>query len=266
MNGSPGVAESAALALSALVITKNEGENVERCLSSLRFCSEIVVLDAESTDGTAEAARRFTPRVYVEPWRGYAAQKQRALDLCRGAWVLWIDADEAVSPELAAAVRGVVEGAAKEAGRDGARAGYYLRRRVFYLGRWVSHGGWGDDQVLRLFRRDAGRFSEDQVHERVVLTGSAGRLPGFLEHYSYRDLSHHWSKISELSRLWAQQARARGRRARAADLLFRPIARFLRIYLWRLGLLDGWRGLVIAGMAAAYVFLKYARLLEEEHR
>jgi glycosyltransferase involved in cell wall biosynthesis len=263
MNRPPATDPSAPPPLSALVITYNEAGNIERCLSSLGFASEIVVLDAESTDGTAELARRFTSAVHVEPWRGYAAQKQRALELCRGEWVLWIDADEAASPELARAILAVVAGGG---GGPSAPAGYSLRRRVFYLGRWVRHGGWERDEVLRLFRRDAGRFSDDRVHEQVLLEGRAGRLPGILEHYSYRDLAHHWSKILELSRLWAEQARARGRRGHAADLLFRPPARFLKFYVWRLGFLDGWRGLVIAGMAAAYVFLKYARLMEEEIR
>jgi glycosyltransferase involved in cell wall biosynthesis len=211
VQGNPGMPGNAALhtppgpealLLSALVIARNERENIERCLASLGFCSEIVLLDAESTDGTADLARRFTPRVYVEPWRGYAAQKQRALELCRGEWVLWCDADEAVSPELAGEIGELLRG---PAGADG----YLLSRRVFYLGRWIRHGGWGSDRVLRLFRRADARFSDDLVHEQVLLSGPVGRLRGILEHYSYRDLGHHGAKILELSRLWAEQARSR---------------------------------------------------------
>jgi glycosyltransferase involved in cell wall biosynthesis len=249
--------------LSALVITFNERANIERCLSSLSFCDEIVVVDAESQDGTQGAARRFTDRVYEAPWRGYAVQKQRALDLSRGRWILWIDADEVVSPELARSIRRSIE--AVPSTGDGI-AGYRLQRRVNYLGRWIRHGGWGADWVLRLFLRERGRFSEDLIHEAVILAGPSRRLEGILEHYSYRDLSHHWQKIGEFSRLWAEQARSEGRRARPADLLFRPPVRFLKIFALRLGFLDGWRGLVIAGLAAAYVFLKYARLKEGESR
>jgi glycosyltransferase involved in cell wall biosynthesis len=245
--------------LSALVIAGNEEPVIERCLSSLRFCDEIVVLDSESRDRTAELARRYTERVYVEPWRGYAAQKQRALELCRGEWVLWVDCDEVVSPELASSVRRAIES-------GGRSRGFFVRRRVRYLGRWIRHGGWGDDWVLRLFRRDGARFSEEKVHERVLVGGACGRLDGILEHHSYRDLAHHWEKIRDLSRLWAEQESARGRRGHVADLLFRPPVRFVKIYLVRLGCFDGWRGLVIAGLASAYVFLKYARLMEERSR
>jgi glycosyltransferase involved in cell wall biosynthesis len=252
--------EAGGVRLSALVITRNERGNIERCLASLAFCDEIVVLDAESDDGTAELALRYTRQVRVEPWRGYAAQKQRALELCHGFWVLWIDADEAVSPLLARSIRQVADGG-ESAGKS---VGYSLRRQVFYLGRWIRHGGWGSDWVLRLFQRERGRFSDQVVHERVLVQGAVARLPGILEHYSYSDLPHHWGKILEFSRNWAVEARRRGRRAHAVDLLFRPPARFARMYLFQLGFLDGWRGLVIAGMAAAYVFLKYARLKEEE--
>lgn len=247
--------------LSAIVITKNERGNIDRCLASLSFCDEIVVVDSESEDGTAAAARRHTARVFVEPWRGYAAQKQRALDLSRGEWILWIDADEVVSPELADSIGRAI----RSEGGTGA-SGFRLQRRVWYLGRWIRHGGWGADWVVRLFRRERGRFSEDLIHEEVIVAGPIRRLRGILEHYSYRDLSHHWSKVAEFSLLWADQSVALGRRARWTDLFFRPPARFLKIYAVRLGFLDGWRGLVVAGLASAYVFLKYARLKEKERR
>lgn len=260
LSAAEGEAASGRVPLSAIVITRNERANIDRCLSSLGFCDEIVVVDAESEDGTAEAARRFTEHVLVEPWCGYAAQKQRALEHSHGRWILWVDADESVSPALARSIRRAVE--AKPPGRSG----YRLQRRVWYLGRWIRHGGWGADWVLRLFLRERARFSEDLIHEEVILAGPVGRLEGILEHYSFRDLGHHWQKIAEFTRLWAEQARTEGRRARASDLLFRPPIRFLKIYLVRLGFLDGWRGLVIAGLAASYVFLKYARLKEAERK
>jgi glycosyltransferase involved in cell wall biosynthesis len=246
------------LRLSALVITGNEEANIERCLDSLRFCDEIVVLDSESTDRTVEVARRRTERVFIEPWRGYSAQKQRGLELTRGEWILWIDADEVASPELAVSIR-----RALDAEQDGV-TGYEVRRQVCYLGRWIRHGGWQADWTLRLFRKDSARFSDDRVHERVLLTGRSGRIDGRLEHHTYRSLAHHWTRILELSTLWAEQSRAKGRRACFWDLLFRPPLRFLKIYVIRLGFLDGWRGLVIAGLASAYVLLKYGRLMEEQ--
>lgn len=247
--------------LSVFVLTRNEERNIERCLTSLGFCDEIVVLDAESADRTVEIARRFTDRIYIEPWRGFSAQRTLAVERCRGEWILWIDADEVVTAPLAAAIQEAIAPASASG-----RAGYEMRRRVHYLGAWMNHGGWGDDWVLRLFRRSAGRFSGARVHEHVVLQGASGRLPGVLEHYSYRDLAHHWQKIQELASLGAEEAWAHGRRAGILDASGRPLARWARMFLWKRGFLDGWRGGVAAGMGAAYVFLKYAFLKEKETR
>lgn len=245
--------------LSAFVLTKNEAHNIDRCLSSLAFCDEIVVLDAESDDDTVVRARRYTDRVWVEPWRGFSEQRALAVSRCGGNWVLWIDADEVVTPELADSIQNAIR---SEETRDG----YWVCRRVRYLGRWMRHGGWGEDWVLRLVRKELARFSGARVHERVVLTGPTARLSGLLEHHTYRDLAHHWQKIDLLSRLGAEEAWSRGRRAHLVDLIFRPPARSAKMYLLRLGFLDGWRGLVAASLAGCYVFLKYARLKEIEDR
>ncbi len=243
--------------LSGLVVTKNEESAIERCLRSLSFCDEVVVIDSESTDETVTLARAFpNVQVYVEPWRGFGPQKQFGLELCRGRWVLSLDADEVVTETL----RGEIE----EAVREEAHSGYELPRRVRYLGSWIDHGGWGRDWVLRLFRRDGARFTDDLVHERVVVGGKTARLGGILEHHTYRDLAHHWEKAENLARLSADQAFRRGRRARLWDLWLRPPARGLKIYVWKRGFLDGWRGIVVAGMGSAYVFLKYAKLREKE--
>jgi glycosyltransferase involved in cell wall biosynthesis len=248
----------APVALSAFVLTRNESRNIDRCLASLSFCDEIVVLDAQSEDDTASRARRFTERVWIEPWQGFSAQRTLAVSRCRGAWVLWIDADEVVTPELADSIRHAIRSGTEEV------SGYWVCRRVCYLGRWMRHGGWGEDWVLRLFRPERARFSGARVHERVLLDGPSKRLAGLLEHYSYRDLGHHWQKIDQLSRLGAEEAWEEGRRARLVDLIVRPPARWSKMYLVRLGFLDGWRGLVAAALAGCYVFLKYARLKEKE--
>lgn len=245
--------------LSGFVLTRNEAHNIERCLASLSFCDEIVLLDAESEDDTVARARRFTERIWVERWRGFSDQRTLAVSRCRGEWVLWIDADEVVTPELADSIQRAIRSSVP-------KAGYWLCRRVHYLGRWMRHGGWGEDWVLRLCRREQARFSGARVHEHVVLEGETERLSGILEHYSYRDLGHHWQKIDVLSRLGAEEAWSRGRRTRWIDLLFRPPARSFKMYVLRLGILDGWRGLVAASLAGCYVFLKYARLKEMEAR
>ncbi len=241
--------------LSGLVICRDEIANIERCLGSLALCDEVVVVDSGSTDGTAEAARRYTSRVYVEPWRGYAGQKEFALALCRGRWVLWLDADEALTPQLARSVEeAVAEGAAAPA------AAYSMIRRVHYLGRWIRFGAFGRDRVVRLFRRGQARFSDHAVHEGLIVDGPIGRLEGILEHYSYRDLAHHRAKIDVMTSLWADDAWKRGRRAAAWDPFFRPLARWFRILVLQGGFLDGWRGWVIAAMAARYVRSKYRKL------
>ncbi len=244
--------------LSALVVTFNEAEQIERCLKALSFCDEIVLVDSESTDRTTELARRLTDRIWTEPWRGYGGQKQFALEKCRGEWVLWIDADEVVSPQLAESILAAIS--------DPNFDSYETARRVFYLGDWIRHGGWGADWVRRLFRREKAHFRLDLVHEGVELAGEIGRLQGPLDHYSYRSLSHHWSKIDQFTSLWAEQCWADGQRTRFLDLLFRPFVRWFKIYFVKQGWRDGWRGFVVAGLAATYVLVKYAKLKEKESR
>jgi len=242
--------------LSALVITRDESANIDRCLSALSFCDEIVLVDSESRDDTVARAKRYTERIWIEPWRGYSEQKRFALEKTRGSWVLWIDADEVVRPELARAIRSAVE-----AERSSVSA-YRLRRRVNYLGRWIRFGSFGHDWVVRLFLRDRARFSDALVHEGVEVDGAIGRLDGWLEHWSYRDREHHRQKIEALSSLWAEQESARGRRARWGEATLRACVRYLRLLLFEGGFLNGAVGWTIARMGAVYVKRKYELLAE----
>jgi glycosyltransferase involved in cell wall biosynthesis len=243
--------------ISTVVITKNEERNLPRCLASVRsFSQEVVVVDSGSTDGTIEVATRAGARVIPQEWLGYGPQKQFALEQARSPWVLSIDADEEVSPELAA-----------ELGRlDFSADGYFVARRVWYLGRWIRHGTWNPDWVLRLFRRDRARFTPERVHERVELTGRVARLRWPLYHYSYRDIAHHLAKINEMTSLSAAQMAERGRRAGAIKLVLSPGWEFFRCYVLRRGFLDGDAGLAVAKLHAYYHFLKYAKLRELERR
>ncbi|MBK8231101.1 MAG: glycosyltransferase family 2 protein [Candidatus Eisenbacteria bacterium] len=240
--------------LSALVIARNEAGNIDRCLSALEFCDEVVVIDAESSDDTAARARRHGAKVWIEPWRGYAAQKAFALEKTSGAWVLWVDADEVVQPALRASILAAV------ARLDAPEAGYRLRRRVNYLGQWIRHGSFGNDWVLRLFRRERGQFSTHLVHEELLVDGPVGRLGGLLEHWSYRDLAHHQEKIEQMAFLWARQEAERGRRAGMLDLTVRPWIRALRLLVLEGGFRNGTVGWTIARMGAHYVRRKYQRL------
>jgi len=242
--------------VSAIVVARDEEDRIESCLRSIRWAGErIVVVDAATRDATAERARPLATELLVRPWEGFARSKQFAVDRARHPWVFWVDADEEVTPELAASIQRAVREAA-------AHAAFRLRRRNHYLGRVIRHGNWGKDTVVRLFRKDRGRFDDRLIHEGIVIDGSIGLLDGYLEHRSYRDLSHHWEKISAWSSLWADQALREGRQARWIDLWARPPARFVKGYLIRGGFLDGREGLILALMDAIYVGIKYARLLE----
>ena len=236
--------------VSVIVITKNAAAHVERALRSVAWADERIVVDAGSTDDTVVLARPLATRVETREWSGYGDQKNFAASLATHDWVLSLDADEALSPELAREI----------ASLDFSKDGYELPRRSWYLGRWITHGTWGPDPVLRLFRRDKGRFSPDLVHETVVLEGSRSRLHGSLDHWPYRDLSHHHAKIDALSTLAAERMFAEGRRASWASLALKPGFEFLRSYVLRAGFLDGAPGLIAAGMHAHYNFLKQAKL------
>ncbi|HEU4364532.1 MAG TPA: glycosyltransferase family 2 protein [Candidatus Krumholzibacteria bacterium] len=236
-----------------MVITLDEELNIERCLRSVSpFASEVLVVDSGSRDGTVEIATRLGARVIHHPWPGYGPQKRFAVEHAVHDWVFSIDADEEVSPALAAEI----------ASLDFALDGYDVPRAVRYLGRWIRHGIWYPGYVTRLFRRDRGAFTDDAIHESVRVSGRTGRLRADLFHYSYRDVDHHLAKMNEFTTLSAQKMFAERRRAGALRLALLPPLEFLRAYAAKGGLLDGYPGLVIALFHAHYVFLKYAKLRE----
>jgi len=245
--------------LSVTIVAWNEEERLRACLESVAWADEIIVVDGESTDKTVALAREFTDRVWVRPWPGFAAQKNLALEQASGDWVLSLDADERVTPELRERIARILAGAAADAP---AADGYSLPRRNMFWGRWVRHGGLYPDYQLRLFRREAGRFVDDAVHESVRVDGRVEALPEALLHHSYRSLEDFVQRSNRYSTLAAGAWLARGRRAGLADLIFRPLGRFLSMYIIRLGFLDGWRGFVLAVLYADYVFLRMAKAWE----
>jgi glycosyltransferase involved in cell wall biosynthesis len=243
--------------ISAIVITKDEEANIGRCLASLSFAREIVVVDSGSTDRTEEICRR-DPRVrwFREEWRGFGPQKNLALDRAEGPWIFSIDADEAATGELA---RSVEEAAARE---DRAPAGYRVARRSFFGRKWIRHGGWYPDRSVRLWRKGEGRFNERSVHESVQLRGDAGTLAGDLLHYTYRDIEDYLQRMNRYSTLGAEEMAKSGRSAGNAGLLFRPAFTFLKMYVLKRGFLDGAAGFRLAALYAVYTFSKYAKLAE----
>jgi len=264
---SPDQAARGRSGLSVCLITFNEEVNVRACLESVRpllrrsgrWPDEIVVVDSHSTDGTAAICREYTDRVIVRDWPGHVAQKQFAVDQASHEWVFCIDADERVSPALRREIESALQRAA--AGEEDAD-GFAMPRKVFYLGRWITHGGWYPDRKLRLFRKSRGRWGGIDPHDRVILDGKVKRLSGDLHHHTYRDISAHLKQIDTFTTISARQMFQRGEGRAVLRMLGRAPARFVRMYLLRLGFLDGLPGFVIAVLAAYYVFLKYAKLWE----
>lgn len=245
--------------VSAVVITRDEEARLGACLASVAWADEIVVVDAESRDGTVRVAREFTDRVVVRPWPGFAAQKNFGVAQATGDWVLSVDADEEVSAELADEVRQTVASPTRH-------AGYAVPRRNLFLGAWIRHGGLYPDWQLRLFRRGAGRFREQAVHESVEVSGSVGRLRGALVHRSYGSVSDFVERAHRYSSLAAEEWVRQGRPVRARDLVLRPAGRFVAMYVARLGFLDGWRGLLLAELYAYYVLMRSAKAWERSRR
>ena len=245
--------------IGAFVITKDEEAGITECLGMLRFCDEIVVVDGGSADRTVELAREAGANVVVRrDWQGFGVQKQRALDLMSADWVLSIDADERVPEALAAEIVAAVG----QPGRDG----YRLNRKTMFLGRFLRHGGWFPDRVLRLARRAACRFSDDVVHERMLVSGDVGRLRTPLLHYSYPAVDDVLAKLRLYALATAGVRRERGKRGGLAMALVRAAFTFARAYVFRAGMLDGWQGLVAAVYRAEETFWRYLAAGRERDR
>lgn len=242
--------------ISVCVITLNEEANLDRCLTSCKdLAEEIVVLDSGSTDATESIANRFQARWHKREWLGYVGQKNRLLDLAKHEWVLSLDADEELSPNLREEIRGLALDDAPDA-----IAGFSMPRCVLYDGRWIRHGDWYPDRLVRLFRREQARFEGGKVHERLSIQGSVQALEGEIFHYSFTDSSDHWRRCQHYARLWAETRIEKGKTAGPLAPVLHSAFRWLRGYVLRFGFLDGRQGWNIAMMSAKEVHLKY-RLL-----
>ena len=245
--------------LSVIVIAKDEADRLGPCLESVRdLADEIVVLDASSADGTADIAREYTDRVVVtSDWPGDGIQKQRALDAATGDWVLRIDADERVSPDLRSEIEAVL---ARDTIEESA---FRIRWATWVFGRYLTHGECGVAH-LNLFRREGASYTPAVVHARLVpAPGPIGRLRGRLLHHSHRSFRHMIRKLNDYACFDAAERAARGERASIPEAYLRAAWRFFRVYVLRLGFLDGWRGLLLAGVYSHYVFTKHAALWAE---
>lgn len=240
------------MALSVIIITKNEAENIRACLESVKWADEIIVVDSGSSDATVEICRELGAQVHEHDWPGFGMQKNRALSYATNEWVFSLDADERVTADLKVQLI--------KAMADGSDDGFYVPRLSQFCGRFIRHSGWYPDYVLRLFRRTRGRFSDDMVHERVILEGIAGRLSSPLLHYSYLNEADVQRKTGQYARAGALQMLKNGKTATFVDAPLRAGWAFIRTYCLRLGFLDGIAGFNVAMMNARTTYLKYRQL------
>jgi glycosyltransferase involved in cell wall biosynthesis len=246
-----------AIKLSVIVITKNEALNIAQCLESVKWADEIIVLDSGSTDETVSICRQFTPHVFETDWQGFGVQKQRALEKATGDWVLSIDADEIISPELHAEI--------EQAMLQDFDA-FLLPRLSSYCGKFIKHGGWYPDYILRLFRRELGHFTDDVIHERVIVEGKIGKLTTPILHESYRDLSEVLEKVNSYSSLNAQKLFEKSAKSSLSKAIFRALWKFIQTYFIKAAFLDGQYGLMLAISSAESVYYKYLKLLELQNK
>jgi len=239
-----------------VIVTHNEERNIEDALRSAADFDEIIVVDSFSTDRTVEICKRYTDKVYQNEWLGYATQKQRAVDYAVSPWVFILDADERITAELREEIAETIERTDQD--------GFSVPRKNFFLGRWIRHSGWWPDKTLRLFRKDKGSLEDREVHEKVVVHGSVKNLKGCLEHYTYRTISDCIRKMEIYSTLAAREIRKKAGRPGLASLLFNPGVTFIKMYILRLGFLDGMHGMLLAVLYGYYTFLKYAKAWELE--
>jgi (heptosyl)LPS beta-1,4-glucosyltransferase len=241
--------------ISVVVIAKNEEKNICECLQSVSWCDDIVVVDAESKDATVAIAKKFTPKVFVRPWSGFAETKTFGVAQAKHDWIFWLDADERVLPELAVEIQNVIS-------TNPSQAAFTVGRRAYFLGKWIRHSGWYPGKVPRLFNKRRAKFSSAPVHEGLEINGIVGTLQHDLLHFTDPNLFHYFEKFNRYTTLAADDAFQRKKRSRLIDLIVRPPWLFFKMYVLRLGFLDGTHGFLLAILSSAYVFTKYAKIWE----
>lgn len=252
--------------LSACIITLNEEDNLPDCLQSLDFAEEIVIVDSGSTDGTRKIATQAGARFFTRKFDNYIQQKNHAISLAKGPWILFLDADERISPELREQILGLrdQEGFIRAiSAKKREVSGFRMPRLTYYLGRWIRHSGWYPDYSIRLFRKGEGRFVGKTFHEKVEVHGEYATLRGPILHYSYRNIQEHLNIINRYSDLFAEERLAAGKSNGVLFSIGEAVVKFLSMYLWRFGFLDGKTGLVIAVLGSYYNFLKYIKVWEK---
>lgn len=244
--------------ISSITIAKNEAENIERCLASLQNCVDeiILLIDSSTTDSTREIAEKIpNVKIIITEWLGYARTKQFAVSAAANDWVFWIDADEVITEELQSEL---LEFKNKISDYDC----FEVARRAYFLGRWIKHSGWYPSRVIRLFNKHKVKFNENEVHESLTGYSNVGQLQNDLLHFTDKNINHYYEKFNRYTTLAANDLYAKRKQVTLNDLLFRPLFLFFKMYIFRLGFLDGIEGLMLAIFSSNYVFTKYCKLRE----
>lgn len=245
--------------ISAFVVCKNEERNIRRCLESLKWCDDIIVVDSGSTDRTVEICQEYTNRIYFREWNGHREQKQHALDLCNHDWVVHLDSDEECSMELRGQIQALLH--RPEAVRNHV-SGFLCSRLVFYMNRWWEKGGWYPEYRLRVFRKSHTHWGGTNPHDKAIVKGRVRKIDGCIYHFTYSDMKHQIECLNNHSSNSARALHADGLRSNLFKILFNPTFRFFKFYVLKRGFLEGRPGLVVGLIEAYYTFLKYAKLWE----
>lgn len=240
--------------LSVIIITKNAAEQIEHCLQSIQFANEIIILDSGSEDKTVEICQQYTDNIMITDWQGFGIQKNRALAQARYDWVLSIDADEQVTPDLQIEILQAIAQTEYSA--------FYIPRISYYCGRWMQHSGWQPDLIIRLFKKECAHFTDDMIHEKlIVIKGKIGKLNGYLRHFSFTSVETVLEKINRYSSDSANMLYAKGKRANLTKAIFHGLWAFFKTYLLKRGFLDGQQGLMLAISNAEGSYYRYVKLM-----
>ena len=245
--------------LSVTIITKNEEENIERCLRSIKWADEIIVVDSGSTDNTIAICNNYKCKVYSINWLGFGKTKQYAVDRTSNEWVFSIDADEEVTPELKSSILEVLQ-------KNPQTAGFRTSRRSFYVDKWIKYSGWKKDAPLRLFRKSKGGFNKKEVHESIEVNGKISSLKGKMLHYTYPTIASHIEKMNRYAELNISKQYKPGKRYSVLGAIIRGKWKFTKMYFFQGGFLDGRTGFILAVNSAFGVYLKYIKLWERAKR
>ena len=242
--------------LSVGIITYNEERNLPKTLEAARkIADEIIIVDSHSTDGTVKMAESYGATVYSEDWKGFGPQKNSVIDKCQGEWILLIDADEELSDELVEKIKKIIDGKSEYDVYD-------INRCSVCFGKELKYGGWSKQYATRLWKRGTVRVSDSLVHEEFITESTKGKIPEKIYHYSYLTMHDYFERFNKYTTLGAQEYFKRGKKVSWFQIVFNPIFKFIRMYIIRLGFLDGIEGFTIASTSAMYSMIKYFKLRE----